>query len=320
LGGSGNDTINYLFGSGSDNMDGGDDEDTLAITGTAGANSLTVLFAGGSLVSVAGGLVTNMEHVTLDLLAGSDTLNYGLSLDSVVVNLGASTASGFDTIAGVEHVTGGLNDDVIQGGLGSNTLSGGLTGNDRFVAAAGDGNDSISGGIGTDTYDLSGTTAGATVTVSSASSAQIGTDTINSIENIIGSQGNDNINVNGGVNVIDGQGGNDTINAGGGADTVIGGAGNDNLTGGAGNDIFVFGSGFDDDTINGFDAVATGGQDSLQLLSSLGINAGNFAANVSITATGPGNANTLIAIGADSITLLGVAAATVTIDDFTFGP
>jgi len=315
LGGAGNDHILYAFGGGADTMDGGDDDDTLTITGTAGSNTLNVLFLNGSLVSVAGGLVSNIEHVDLDLLAGNDTLNYGLSLSGVTVDLTTGTASGFDSIAGVENVTGGLADDVITGGAGANSLNG-STGNDRFVAVIGDGNDSINGGIGTDTYDLSGTTAGATITTTNATSAQIGNDTLNAIENIIGSQGNDNINVNGGANTIDGQGGNDTINAGGGVDIIIGGAGNDTITGGAGNDIIRFGLGFDDDTIIGFDSNATGGQDLLSLQASLGITAGNFAANVSIAAQG---GNTLITIGGDTITLLGVAAATVTIDDFAFG-
>jgi len=315
LGGAGNDHILYTIGNGADTVNGGDDDDTLTITGTAGANTLNVLFLGGSLVSVAGGVVSNVEHVDLDLLAGNDTLNYGASLTGVTVNLTAGTASGFDSIAGVDNVTGGLADDVITGGAGSNSLNG-STGSDRFVAVIGDGNDSINGGIGTDTYDLSGTTAGATVGTTSATSAQIGTDTLNSIENIIGSQGNDNINVNGGNNLIDGQGGNDTINAGGGADIIIGGAGNDNITGGVGNDIIRFELGFDDDTIVGFDSAPAGGQDRLSLMASLGINAGNFAANVGIAAQG---GNTLITIGGDTITLLGVAAATVTIDDFAFG-
>jgi Ca2+-binding RTX toxin-like protein len=315
LGGAGNDHILYTVGNGADAMDGGDDEDTLTITGTAASTTFGVVFLGSSLVSVAGGLVSNVEHIDLDLLAGNDTLNYGASLTGVTVDLTAGTASGFDSIAGVENVTGGIGDDVITGGTGSNALNGSF-GSDRFVAVSGDGNDTINGGSGTDTYDLSGTTAGATVTITTATSAQIGTDTLNSVENIIGSQGNDNINVNGGPNVIDGQAGNDTINAGGGADIITGGVGNDTITGGTGNDIIRFELGFDDDTIVGFDSAPGGGQDFLNLGLSLGINAGNFAANVSIGASG---GNTLITIGGDTITLLGVAAATVTIDDFTFG-
>jgi hypothetical protein len=79
----------------------------------------------------------------------------------------------------------------------------------------------------------------------------------------------------------------------------------------------VFGAGFGNDTITGFDSVGgVGAQDLLRLDPTLGITAANFAASVSISASG---ANTLITIGGNSITLLGVAAASVTVDDFLFG-
>src|SRR4029079_11127872 len=126
------------------------------------------------------------------------------------------------------------------------------------------------GGAGTDTYDLSGTTAGATVTATTATSAQIGSDTLSAIENVIGSQGNDQITGGTIANVIDGQGGDDIIDAGGGADTIIGGAGNDSMNGGAGNDTFVFAAGFGNDVIAGFDANPASGQDLLDI-SALGI-------------------------------------------------
>ena len=42
------------------------------------------------------------------------------------------------------------------------------------------------------------------------------------------------------------------------------------MNGGAGNDTFVFGPGFGADTINGFDANPTGGQDLLDI-SDLGV-------------------------------------------------
>ena len=91
----------------------------------------------------------------------------------------------------------------------------------------------------------------------------------------------------------------------------------DMMHGWDGNDTFVFGSGFGIDTITGFDSVGgVGAQDFLRLDPTLGITAANFAANVSIAASG---ANTLITIGGNSITLLGVAAANVTVDDFLFG-
>ena len=70
-------------------------------------------------------------------------------------------------------------DNVITGGAGNDTVVGGA-GNDTFIATVGDGNDSYNGGAGTDTYDLSATTADATVnlnlTTAQRSSLDIGTD------------------------------------------------------------------------------------------------------------------------------------------------
>ena len=163
------------------------------------------------------------------------------------------TATGFTSIAGIENVTGGNGADsltgdaqanVLDGNAGNDTLTGGagndtLIGNggaDTFVATIGDGNDALDGGGANDTYDLSATTAGATITTTGSTSAQTGIDTVAGIENFIGSQGNDSITVNAGVNVIDGQGGADTISTGGGADVVNGGAGNDTLNGEGGAD------------------------------------------------------------------------------------
>ena len=73
-----------------------------------------------------------------------------------------------------------------------------------------------------------------------------------------------------------------------------------------------FGCGFGQEVITGFESAPAGGQDLLDI-SALGITAGNFGANVLISAVG---VDTLIDIGADSITLVGVGAGTVTQQDF----
>jgi len=268
-----------------------------------------------------GSSVVNVENIFADLLAGVDTLTYdpaggAVTTADVNVNLRNGTASGFASITGIENVVTGSGDDTIRGSTAANNLNGGA-GNDTFFAFNNDGNDTYIGGLGTDTLDLSATTAGATVTTVSATSAQIGNDSLNSIENIIGSSGNDTIIMGGGVNVINGGGGADTINAGGGNDIITGGAGNDNLNGGAGNDTFIFASGFGADTITGFDALAAGGQDRLQLNSSLGVTLATFNTMVNITGLG---GNTVITIGTDTITLLGVNSANVDANDFLFGP
>ena len=99
------------------------------------------------------------------------------------------------------------------------------------MASLGDGNNSYNGGAGTDTYDLSATTANATVNLAlgTASSLDTGTDTLtlNTIENVTGGAGNDTLVGNAQNNVLIGGAGNDTLNGGAGADTMAGGLGND---------------------------------------------------------------------------------------------
>ena len=277
----------------------------------------------------------SVEHVSLDLGTDIDTLTYAAASVGVSVNLGAQTASGFSTVANIENVTGGGNNDTLTGDALQNLLSGaggndtltgggdndtlmGGAGDDTFVATVGDGNDSYIGNGGLDTYDLQATSAGATITTTTATSAEIGSDTLNTIENVIGSQGADNISLNGGVNVIDGQGGDDSINAGGGNDIITGGAGNDTMDGGANFDTFVFTSGFGADSINGFDATGTGSlvdQDLLNVSGFVGaddINADNFNTRVDIQVVA---GNTVVTIDGNTITLNGIAAG-VTVQDF----
>jgi Ca2+-binding RTX toxin-like protein len=309
-GGAGNDTFTYTMGDGADTVDGGADVDTLSITGLAAAETLSVVFTGTALSSVAGGPVTGLEAITADLAGGVDTLNYSTTTAAVTVRLGAGTASGFTAIANIENATGGA-------------------GNDRFVATVGDGPNSYIGGVGSDTYDLSGTTAGATVTLTSATSAEIRTDTLAGLENLIGSQGNDTLTFNGGANVLDGQGGDDLINAGPGSDTVSGGLGNDTLngeggndllTGGVGNDLFRYAIGDGADTTDGgegFDTLAiTGGagNDTLNVFFTgtvLSNVANGTLSNVErVTADLDGGSDTLSYVG----TTAGATAAAVTVN------
>ncbi len=349
LGQAGNDTFSYSIGDGNDALvDGGDGVDTLSILGNLGANTLTVTYDGSVITSITGTVASllNVEHVTADLAGGTDVLSYGATSANVSVNLGAHTASGFSAISGqaisnIENVVGGSGADTLTGdnlannlggGGGNDTLTGGGgndavtgdAGNDTFVAISNDGNDSYNGGAGIDTLDLHLINLGATITTTTAIGAEIGSDTLSNIENVIGTQGNDSITLNGNANVIDGQGGADIIDAGGSNDVIIGGSGNDTMNGGAGNDIFQFAAGFGNDVINGFDANPGGGQDLLDITGyvpttgpDLFINSGTFASHVSIQVVA---GNTVVTIdGSDSITLngiTGVGANSVTIADF----
>jgi len=121
--GAGDDTINYTFGDGVDTIDGGTGNDTLSITGTGLNNTLAVVITGGVLTQVAGNSVTNVESATADMLGGTDILNYTGTTSGVSVDLGAGTATGFTSIAGIEQVVGGSGNDTLIGPQGWRTSS-----------------------------------------------------------------------------------------------------------------------------------------------------------------------------------------------------
>ena len=136
-GGADNDTFTYTFGDGADAVDGGTGSDTLNIVGTTGGNTLDVIFNGTAITGFEGGTVTNVEAINASLLGGTDTLSYTGSTAGVTVNLGAGSASGFASIAGIENVNGGSGNDTLTGGDGANRLAGG-GGNDTYFVGQGD--------------------------------------------------------------------------------------------------------------------------------------------------------------------------------------
>ena len=87
-----------------------------------------------------------------------------------------------------------------------------------------------------------------------------------------------------------------------------GGGGEDWLTGGAGADTFVFGGG---DTVSDFGD----GRDTIDISAFEDINADNFAASVTIRQS---RHAVEVGIGDAVLTLNGVDAADVTVDDFLF--
>jgi Ca2+-binding RTX toxin-like protein len=342
FGQGGNDTLIGLAGN--DILDGGAGNDTLVggtgadtMSGGLGNDTYIVDNAGDQVVENPGE-GTDVVQTTLNaytLAANVETLTFtGVGDFTGTGSDGANTINGG---AGADTLDGGLGNDSLNGNAGNDTLTGGAgndsvnggAGNDRLVAVIGDGNDAYNGGTDIDTYDLSATTAGAVVTATSSTSAQTGTDTLTNVESIIGSQGNDSITVNGGVNVIDGQGGNDTINAGGGNDSVSGGAGNDTLTGGTGDDILSGGIG--NDTFNylfgdGADTVDGGaGSDTLSIVgtaaantldvifngaSITGFELGTVTAVETITADLAGGADRLSYTGSTADVAVNLAAGT----------
>jgi Ca2+-binding RTX toxin-like protein len=181
---------------------------------------------------------------------GTATINANLATKSLVVNTGDSRfptlnfgvtnfanvigTANSDAIAGDDannSLVGGSGNDTLNGGGGDDALSGGD--GDDFLDG-GFGFDTINGGMGNDTtsyaFYAGPIVANLAAGVVSFPGNSLLTDSLISIENLIGTNGNDSITGNGDANSLSGALGNDTI---------IGGIGNDALDGGAGNDTII---------------------------------------------------------------------------------
>jgi len=155
---------------------------------------------------------------------------------------------------GNDYLSGGNGKDILVGGFGNDFLTGG-NGKDILYGGAGcdtlnggSGNDTLNGGLGNDTATYATTTTGVTVSLAVAGAQNTGgagTDTLVSIENLVGSNFSDSLTGNALANSLSGRGGNDKLNGGGGNDTLNGGLGNDTLNGGMGNDLLIGGFGRD---------------------------------------------------------------------------
>ena len=193
---------------------------TAFTTGTTGTDGNDLFVAGPGNQTIDGG-------------AGSDTYsvadNPGMG---VYVNLGATPASdgvafggsstGFDMLKNIENVEGGSGDDVFIGNSGDNT----------FYASAG--TDSFDGGAGSDTFNANSATAGVNVDLAAGTAQHLdgspGLDTaLTSVENVVGSNFDDEIAGNASDNTIRAGAGNDAIFASAGADVISGGSGDDTV-------------------------------------------------------------------------------------------
>ena len=176
-----------------------------------------------------------------DLVAGTagDDVISGSGNDYDLISGGA----GNDTISGNggdDRLYGGDGDDTLNGGDGDDLLAGG-SGNDTLIGGAGA--DILEGGAGIDTADYSTSSAGVNVDLDTGTGTggDAQGDTLDSIENLIGSLHNDTLTGDSGNNVLTGLSGNDVLIGGDGSDTFVigGGTGNDTIHGG-------FGSGWTD--------------------------------------------------------------------------
>lgn len=198
------DTYNNVL----NNLQGSAFDDTLI--GNANVNVLTGGNGNDVLEGLAGGDTFNGGN-------GSDWVSYAHSTSAITVDLqsrGTYTPTGDavgDIFISMENVIGSNYNDRLYGTGSDNILIGGA------------GDDLLDGDNGTDTADYSTATSGITInlTTNTVSGASTGTDTLVSIEKIIG------------TNFVDtyiGTTGNDVIDAGAGSDNIDGGTGSDTVS------------------------------------------------------------------------------------------
>ena len=148
-------------------------------------------------------------------LIGGDGADVLTGDDGADIIRGGAGHDFLDGKGGRDVMFGGDGADDMFGGAGADTAFGGA-GNDMFIASRGDGNDVYYGEEGEDTLDMSAISANVTADLGtgfmgrgSVSSAETGTDTLWSVENIVTGSGDDVITASRAVNVMDGGGGKD---------------------------------------------------------------------------------------------------------------
>lgn len=198
--------------------------------------------------------------------ANGNAIDGGFTIANGAVIENASGSGGNDILIGNEvanQLIGNGGDDALFGGAGSDMLIGGA-GEDALFG--GSGADALFGGSGIDTADYSGSASGVTVFTSGRGGrgGDAQGDKLDSIENIIGSEQQDQIVLNaatavdntvnagaGDDRIRDRDGGTNVLNGEDGDDNIFGGIENDTLNGGNDEDKLFGGQG--NDTINGGD-------------------------------------------------------------------
>ncbi len=171
---------------------------------------------------------------------GNDTADYSDTVADIIIDLGdAPDANGFitadvdngaeqDLIKNFENVIGGSGNDSLSGDNGDNFLDGG-GGDDLLVGRNGD--DLLDGGDGADTVDYSYVTSGGIqVELLDAADSVVtiepgDEDTLRAIENVIGTDFDDELTGSDVANILNGGDGQDIIAGGLGDDIIDGGDG-----------------------------------------------------------------------------------------------
>ncbi len=202
----GGNVVDTLSGNeGNDILEGGEGDDIL--NGNEGDDDLYGGEGGDTLNGDAG-------EDTLVGDDGVDTLNGGNDNDKLYGGDGGDTLNGGE---GADTLNGGAGDDTLDGGLGADTLDGG---DGKDTASYSSSSEGVRVNLG-----LRGTNAQVDFDGAEANNNEAVGDTLNNIENLIGSGEDDTLTGNGGANTLRGGAGDDTLEGGDGGDTLDGGDG-----------------------------------------------------------------------------------------------
>ena len=212
---------------------------------------VTIVDTGATITAESGCTSVSPQEVTCGSAAAA-FLGLGDLDDTVLISSGTNWIVRGD--AGNDQITlcmacrafslsGGLGDDTIRGGNGDDLLMGGA-GNDTLVSgigrdelSPGEGKDAVAGGSGRDTVSYEGFTNHAVVAdLRTGTVTGPGTDSLESIEDFVGTRFDDRITGNSGANVLAGLGGEDLLVGKAGVDLLVGGPHDDRLFGEAGPD------------------------------------------------------------------------------------
>jgi Ca2+-binding RTX toxin-like protein len=249
-------TAQQTLGSGLDTLTG--------IENLVGSAFNDILTGDGSANTIEGGQGNDLIRGgggddTLYGGGNNDTVSFDDAPIGVTINLSQvqqvnGVGVGTDVLHDFQNIIGSGFDDALTGDANPNHIRG-RDGNDAIDGAGGDdillggsGDDILHGGGGFDVADYSDAQGAVTISLALTgpqNTLSAGSDTIDGVEGLTGSNFDDHLSGDAQGNRLDGGAGNDIIDGDAGDDNLIGGDGYDTLSGGVGNDVLDGGAGLD---------------------------------------------------------------------------